>query len=61
MARIERIFETNVAMRGYYDEGFGRYTDLYARLKGFGGRESESSCSTLSLAAETEARLSQAA
>ena len=42
MARIERIFETNVAMRGYYDEGFGRYTDLYARLKGFGGRESES-------------------
>jgi xylulokinase len=41
MARIERTFEPNVAMRGYYDEGFGRYTDLYARLKGFGGRESE--------------------
>ena len=42
MARIERTFEPNVAMRGYYDEGFGRYTDLYARLKGFGGRESGS-------------------
>jgi xylulokinase len=42
MARIERTFEPNLAMRGYYDEGFGRYTDLYARLKGFGGRESES-------------------
>ena len=42
MARLERTFEPNLALRAHYDEGFGRYTDLYARLKGFGGRESES-------------------
>jgi xylulokinase len=39
MARIERTFEPNPTLRAYYDEGFARYTDLYARLKGFGGRE----------------------
>jgi hypothetical protein len=42
MAHIERTFEPDAAVRGYYDEGFGRYTDLYARLKGFGGGASAS-------------------
>jgi xylulokinase len=37
MVRLERTFEPNLALRTQYDEGFGRYTDLYARLKGFGG------------------------
>jgi xylulokinase len=41
MTRLERTFEPNLALRAQYDEGFGRYTDLYARLKGFGGGESE--------------------
>ena len=36
MARPERTFEPNRALRAHYDEGFGRYTDLYARLRGFG-------------------------
>jgi xylulokinase len=38
MVRLERTFEPNRALKGYYEEGFGRYTDLYARLRGFGGR-----------------------
>ena len=42
MARLERTFEPNLSLRAHYDEGFGRYTDLYARLKGFGARERES-------------------
>jgi xylulokinase len=42
MSRHERTFEPNRAMKAHYDEGFGRYTDLYARLKGFGALESES-------------------
>jgi xylulokinase len=37
MVRLERIFEPNRALKGQYEEGFRRYTDLYARLKGFGG------------------------
>ncbi len=48
MARLERTFEPNLALRAQYDEGFGRYTDLYARLKGFGGRERENSRTPLS-------------
>ena len=35
MVRPERTFEPNRALKGHYQEGFGRYTDLYARLKGF--------------------------
>jgi xylulokinase len=38
MARLERTFEPNRALRAHYEEGFGRYTNLYARLKGFGGQ-----------------------
>jgi xylulokinase len=41
MSRLERTFEPNRALKALYDEGFGRYADLYARLKGFGARESE--------------------
>jgi sugar (pentulose or hexulose) kinase len=41
MSRLERTFEPNRTLKAHYDEGFGRYTDLYARLKGFGGGESE--------------------
>jgi xylulokinase len=40
MSRLERTFEPNPALKAHYDEGFGRYADLYARLKGFGGRKS---------------------
>ncbi len=36
MARVERTFEPNPAMRARHDRGFGRYLDLYKRLKGFG-------------------------
>lgn len=39
MVRPERTFEPNRALKGHYEEGFGRYTELYARLKGFGGRQ----------------------
>ena len=33
--RPERTFEPNRALKGHYQEKFGRYTELYARLKGF--------------------------
>ncbi len=36
MCRVERTFEPNPARKALHDEGFGRYQDLYARLKGFG-------------------------
>jgi sugar (pentulose or hexulose) kinase len=39
MVRPERTFEPNRALKGHYDEGFGRYTELYARLKGFDDRQ----------------------
>ena len=38
MVRLERTFQPNRALKGHYEEGFGRYTDLYARLKGFGAK-----------------------
>ena len=37
MARRERTFEPNPALKARHDDGFARYMDLYARLKGFGG------------------------
>ena len=36
MRRVARTFEPNPARTGLHDEGFARYKDLYARLKGFG-------------------------
>jgi len=36
VSRIERTFEPNPARGAMHDEGFGRYEDLYRRLKGFG-------------------------
>jgi xylulokinase len=39
MVRLERTFQPNRALKGHYDEGFSRYTDLYARLKGFGAQK----------------------
>jgi xylulokinase len=36
MAWRERTFEPNPAMKARHEEGFGRYMDLYKRLKGFG-------------------------
>jgi len=38
MTRPGRIFEPNQALKGHYEEGFGLYADLYARLKGFDAR-----------------------
>lgn len=35
MCRIERTFEPDPAREALHDEGFARYQDLYARLKGF--------------------------
>jgi xylulokinase len=39
MVRLERTFQPNRDLTGHYEEGFGRYTDLYARLKGFGAQK----------------------
>ena len=36
MARPERTFEPDPARQALHDEGFARYLDLIARLKGFG-------------------------
>ena len=36
MVRPERTFEPNPAQKARHDEGFARYLDLVARLKGFG-------------------------
>jgi xylulokinase len=38
LVQFDRVFEPNVAWRGYYDEKFGRYRELYERLKTFGQR-----------------------
>ena len=35
MCRVDRTFEPNPARRAAHDEGFGRYRELYVRLKGF--------------------------
>jgi xylulokinase len=35
MCRVDRTFEPNPARTAAHDEGFGRYRELYARLKGF--------------------------
>lgn len=35
LAKRERIFEPSASRRALYDDGFARYMDLYARLKGF--------------------------
>jgi xylulokinase len=35
MCRIAQTFEPNPARKALHDEGFARYHDLYARLKGF--------------------------
>jgi xylulokinase len=37
LVRAERTFAPDPARRGAYDEGFGRWVELYGRLKGFGG------------------------
>jgi xylulokinase len=36
MCRMARTFEPDPARKALHDEGFARYMDLYARLKGFG-------------------------
>jgi xylulokinase len=40
MSRIERTFVPNPAIKSRHDHGFGRYLDLYHRLKGFGASSS---------------------
>jgi xylulokinase len=39
LCRVAQTFEPNPARQGLHDEGFRRYQDLYARLKGFTGPE----------------------
>ena len=36
VSRVERTFEPDPARKAMHDEGFGRYNELYRRLKGFG-------------------------
>jgi len=38
LVSYERTFEPDLAMRGYYDDKFGKYQELYADLKGFNER-----------------------
>ena len=35
LVRSERIFAPDPGMRARHDDGFGRYCDLYQRLRGF--------------------------
>jgi xylulokinase len=35
LIRFDRSFEPQPALRGYYDERFGKYRELYAALKSF--------------------------
>ncbi len=37
LSRGQQVFTPDLALRGLYDEGFGRYRELYQRLKGFSG------------------------
>ena len=39
LVRLERTFEPDRSLKGHYDESFGRYTELYARLKGFSAQK----------------------
>jgi xylulokinase len=36
VSQLERSFEPDLARKAMHDEGFGRYEELYRRLKGFG-------------------------